>query len=415
MRSLNRELAHLFAVWRPVKIEPGQRVRLQLDMEDKTVRVAGFKGRGVFTYDVYSSPAEPRGTPDAPRTPTGFPSGRIAEFAGGLLRAEGLEPDPALRPPADDIRAVSAIQQHLREGFSYTLDEQAVPDGRDPIEWFLFETRQGHCEYFASAMAAMCRTIGVNARVVTGYVAAEYNEAAGAYTVRESNAHAWVEAELGAERWRRFDPTPPGDLARIHRPALGVLGRVRQLLDAVEYLWNSSVVSFDEDARKKFLDSEGAGGGLLGGLNGFAERLRHGGPRLLLRSVLVALAVFTVVAAIGLVFSLATRRWKKSRGAARRADRRADPELVRRLERSRFYEQFLAVLEKRGFPKPPWRPPLDHAAHISGRDAALGDISGRLTALYYKVRFGPGTLSDAERAAAADLLGAAARGPAAPR
>ena len=409
MRSLNQELAHLFAVWRPVEIEPRQRVRLELDTDDKTVRIAGFKGRGVFAYDVYSSPAEPRIDDESPRTPAYFPSTRIAEAARELLRAEGVEPDPAVRPVANDVRAASAIQQFLREGFAYTLDEQAVPPDQDPIEWFLFETRQGHCEYFASAMAAMCRSVGIDARVVTGYVAAEYNEAAGAYTVRESNAHAWVEAELGRGRWRRFDPTPPGDLARIHRPALGILGRVRQLLDAVEYLWNSSVVSFDEDARKKFLDTEGAGGGLLGSLNSFAERLRIGGPRLLLRSVLVALAVFAAVAAAGMAVSLVTRRWRGRRPRARRLARGADPDLARRLERSRFYEQFLAVLERRGFPKPAWRPPLEHAAHIARSDAGLGSISDRLASLYYKVRFGPGALSDAEVRAAADLLAAAAQ------
>lgn len=67
----------------------------------------------------------------------------------------------------------------------------------------------------------MCRTVGIDARVVTGYVAIDYNEATESYIVRASNAHAWVEAEVLPDRWRRFDPTPTADLVRIHEPPRG--------------------------------------------------------------------------------------------------------------------------------------------------------------------------------------------------
>jgi transglutaminase-like putative cysteine protease len=61
-------------------------------------------------------------------------------------------------------------------------------------------------------MVALCRSVGINARMVAGYLAAEFDASTGRYIVRESNAHAWVEAELGTDRWRRYDPTPPATL-----------------------------------------------------------------------------------------------------------------------------------------------------------------------------------------------------------
>ena len=81
--------------------------------------------------------------------------------------------------------------------------------GPDPVADFLFNVKAGHCEYFATAMAVMLRTRGVVARVVNGFLPGEYNEAAGAYTVRQSDAHSWVEVYFPETRsWVTFDPTP---------------------------------------------------------------------------------------------------------------------------------------------------------------------------------------------------------------
>jgi transglutaminase-like putative cysteine protease len=117
---------------------------------------------------------------------------------------------------ADTVRdKLLAIERRLQRQFSYSLefdDEFTV----DPIVTFLLRKRRGHCEYFASAMALLSRSIGIPARVVGGYRVWERNTLAGHYVVRERHAHAWVEAWTKDDGWDHFDPTPPSDLARAN-------------------------------------------------------------------------------------------------------------------------------------------------------------------------------------------------------
>ena len=95
----------------------------------------------------------------------------------------------------------------MRSAYGYTLDLRRVEDG-DPVADFLFNMREGHCEYFASAMVLMLRSRRVPARLVNGFQMGEYNEAADVYTVRQSDAHSWVEAYFPRQGhsgvWRPF-------------------------------------------------------------------------------------------------------------------------------------------------------------------------------------------------------------------
>jgi transglutaminase-like putative cysteine protease len=105
---------------------------------------------------------------------------------------------------------LSAIRDRLRADFTYSLSFERTP-GVDPVIDFLTERREGHCEYFAAAMALAARSIGIPARVVGGYVVEEYNEWGDFYVVRERDAHAWVEAWEGEAGWRTYDATPPDE------------------------------------------------------------------------------------------------------------------------------------------------------------------------------------------------------------
>ncbi|MFO0670943.1 MAG: DUF3488 and transglutaminase-like domain-containing protein [Polyangiaceae bacterium] len=109
--------------------------------------------------------------------------------------------------------ALLAIARHLRAEYKYTL-AAARNERHDPVLDFLFENKEGHCEYFASAMALLARSVGIPARVVTGYRVGEKNPILGHYVVRERNAHAWVEAYLEGRGWVLFDPTPNVELAQ---------------------------------------------------------------------------------------------------------------------------------------------------------------------------------------------------------
>ncbi len=111
--------------------------------------------------------------------------------------------------------------------YGYSLEMKA--GGPDPLADFLFNVKAGHCEYFSTAMAVMLRTRGIAARVVNGFLPGEYNEAAGAYTVRQSDAHSWVEVYFPETRsWVTFDPTPSAGRSRTgaHRSD-GAVAKIR--------------------------------------------------------------------------------------------------------------------------------------------------------------------------------------------
>ncbi len=93
-----------------------------------------------------------------------------------------------------------AIETYLRTHFGYTLQLPRVLP-HDPLGNFLFERKQGHCEYFSSAMAVMLRTLRIPSRVVNGFQTGEYNDLTSQYVIRASNAHSWVEAYFPGYGW----------------------------------------------------------------------------------------------------------------------------------------------------------------------------------------------------------------------
>ncbi len=104
-----------------------------------------------------------------------------------------------------------AINQFLVRIYTYNLQAPVLPDGADAVDSFLFVSKQGACETFASALTVLLRAVGVPARVVTGYTSGQYNILTGYYEVRNSDAHAWVEAFLPRVGWIEFEPTPGFD------------------------------------------------------------------------------------------------------------------------------------------------------------------------------------------------------------
>jgi len=153
---------------------------------------------------------------------------RIPQMAAQISASAGNRYDKAV-----------AIERYLKARYGYTLQlpSSAVAD---PVANFLFERKQGHCEYFASSMAVMLRTLGIPARVVNGFRSAEFNDLTGNYVVRAKNAHAWVEAYFPGYGWVTFDPTPGGDVGSPEG-----WGRAMLYLDAASSFWREWVVSYD--------------------------------------------------------------------------------------------------------------------------------------------------------------------------
>ncbi len=132
------------------------------------------------------------------------------------------------------------IENYLQTSYGYSLDLRRTTDG-DPVADFLFNVRAGHCEYFATAMVLMMRARRIPARLVNGFQMGEYSELSNVYTVRQSDAHSWVEVYFGQNGWVAFDPTPAAGLSTY---PTGIAARLRQYFDAFELFWQERVVGF---------------------------------------------------------------------------------------------------------------------------------------------------------------------------
>jgi len=192
----------------------------------------------------------------------------LPEFALAYLQLPSLDPRiPALAAQITGSASNSydkavAIERYLQAHYGYTLQlpRSAVAD---PLANFLFERKQGHCEYFASSMAVMLRTLQIPARVVNGFRSDEFNDLTGNYVVRAKNAHSWVEAYFPSYGWVTFDPTPGGAIGSPQG-----WGRVMLYLDAAASFWREWVISYDSSHQYVL------GQSVLSGTRGFWERAR---------------------------------------------------------------------------------------------------------------------------------------------
>lgn len=124
--------------------------------------------------------------------------GRTADLARQIVAEAGAT------NPYDQAKA---IEIYLRTNITYNETIPAPPAGVDPVEWFLFDLREGYCTYYATSMVAMLRSLGIPARMAAGFAQGEYDEALGEYVIRERDAHTWVEVYFPGYGWVEFEPT----------------------------------------------------------------------------------------------------------------------------------------------------------------------------------------------------------------
>ncbi len=274
-----------------------------------------------------------------------------------------------------------AIEAYLSENHRYRRKPpaQVAPD---PLAWFLFEGREGHCEYFASAMAVLLRAVGIPSRLVTGFVGGVYNPVSGWHVLRASDAHAWVEAYLPATGWTAFDPTPPVPAPRP--PPL--LSRLAFYLDAAETFWQEWVLSYDL-ARQLVLaarmerSSRSLGTRWLEAADTFWSALREKAERLGRRSMPLLVTLLALTAATAAVGPRLVTAWR-----TRRRLRRIQHGAAGAQEATLLYLRLLRALERQGFRKPPWLTPTEFANVLPPSELAAR--VREFTADYNRLRFG---------------------------
>jgi hypothetical protein len=366
----------IFASWRPIAVRLGSGANA-VTRRRATDSLTATGSGGSLAYTVRCDVSRP--TADTPwtRRTVRAPTPVVGDYARRVLTSAGVEPDPAKRPTDDDRRAVRELENELRRTCAYTLDVLAPPPGEDAVEWFLTKERRGHCEYFACALALLCRSVGIETRVVTGYLASEIDPATNQVTVRQSNAHAWVEARVGEHEWRTSDATPAESLDAMLRPELGVRGRLDRFLERIQDAWSTSVVNFDQSVRGR-LFSDWSKSRLAGLLNDLRRTARASGTP----------ATIAIVIAGVVLLAVAVRAAARLRPALRGANASL-PWLSARGKGApaRAYQKLLAELQRHGLAKPHWTPPLDHADAIERVSPVAAGALRTIAPLCYQAWF----------------------------
>jgi len=169
---------------------------------------------------------------------------RLHELAVALSRKEGR-----LLPEAG---RVLAILKYLDEdnGFVYSTNQTREDRTIDPVEDFLFNTKSGHCEYYASACTLLLQSAQVPARLVNGFYGSDVNSMTGKNEVRQKHAHAWVEA-FSNGRWQTLEPTPAAPRHATLSNADSV-SLVQNLQTVISDLWNDGVHNMSAERQKEF-------------------------------------------------------------------------------------------------------------------------------------------------------------------
>ncbi len=422
MRALATEV--VFSLYAPVEVATTEPRTLSVD--PATLLVRDVSTDRLARYWSYQLRYAPQPAPallvslssgfraPRPRDATSFPVDAVRPLADAILaevaRTANLPPKPAADASAADAptaerdaddtarftyarEAARAISGWMRANFRYTTDlsDFTRVAGEDPIVGFLARHRAGHCEYFASGLCAVLRSLGIDSRIVTGFIAIEYDDAAQQYIVRESNAHAWVEVRTGPFAWTAVDATPEESLLELQERNRSFADRFRWIYGKLEFLWNSRVVSYDSGAQATI-----AGRVQRGWREAMGERLSSvlGSMRALATSLSLGRAggVWFSVIAIGVstaglaALLVAMRR--------RRLRRRLRVEGVDRAEERRilrdagFYAEALETLARAGLAKPDHATPRMHAAALAERNAAAAHAFDRLAEAFYRVRYG---------------------------
>lgn len=327
---------------------------------------------------------------------------RLQKLASTLCTKDGN-----LISEADRLRAVL---QYLsaENGFTYSTMQTRQDRSIDPVEDFLFNTRSGHCEYFASACTLMLQSVQIPARLVNGYYGSDVNSMTGRNEIRQRHAHSWVEAFLDGH-WQTVEPTP----AEPRREMVSA-GKADSLMSnlqtAISDMWNDGVHNMSAERQKAFFEP------VISTSKSMFDSIRQQGFSTAawtgIQSFLTSpeswfswrggVATFLLLLVGGLISRLhpLASLWRSVQSLLARFSEK------QRARRSviRFYARFCALCEQHGM-----RPSAANSALEIGRSAILqfGDrlkseelrqLPIRIATAFNEVRFGKAELTDEQAA-----------------
>lgn len=274
-----------------------------------------------------------------------------------------------------------ALEHHLRSDYGYTLD-LPQKEVRDPLTDFLFVRRKGHCEYFASAMTVMLRTLGIPARLATGFQSGTFNPLTELYVVRASDAHSWVEAYLPRRGWTTFDPTPP-DPAQRHT---SLWDKLSLYGDAADTFWQEWVLAYNPGLQLTLAERMERSGRSFGlrWIDRIAVQVTIWKTRTIAWFRTSGGWLLLACGALVLVIWLAPKGWRSFRMLLRVREARLGHARVD--DATLLYGRMLELLKRRGYQKPAWFTPHEFAASLPRTE--IGALVEQFTEAYNALRFG---------------------------
>nr|MBI3613976.1 DUF3488 domain-containing protein [Nitrospirota bacterium] len=298
---------------------------------------------------------------------------------------------------------IVAVEGHLRSAYQYSLDVgTAAPV--NPVEEFLFVRKTGYCEHYATAMVVMVRALGIPARLVTGFLPGEWNGFGRYYTIRQRDAHAWVEVYFPRSGWVTFDPTPSVPAVASNQLWAGA----SRVIDSVRLKWDRFIIQYSlrdqmkvaQGIREQSDKVRGQALGLVATVHRWTANLQAW-IRQLARSPEELLTA--TLAGGGLLLLLLVTIWVWRRH--RHNSRPSEFPTVRQATAVRLYNRMLQLLATRGIVKAPGTTAIEFAGLVTRDWADAGPYVAPLTELYCRVRFGQAPLSPEELQQAEALLG----------
>ncbi len=353
---------HLFALDLPVAEPPLTRTAAGFTLQ------ARFPIRQKFHYRVTSELTATSGPVPPPKRLF------ISLPESGNPKARSLATQWAKSAPTDEMVVRAGLNYFTQNRFVYTLNPPALY--ANAIDQFLFETRQGYCEHYACAFVFLMRAAGIPARIIGGYLGGVPNPYGNFLTVRQSDAHAWVEVWLKGKGWVRIDPTavvapdrvsggigaalPPDELpsflisSPFNREG-SIWRRARYAWDALSNQWDIWFSGYSYLQQQALLEFLGVDAGSL-----------------VRRALLLITAIVLAVAGVAVVFFIRHRQGGID----------ADPALS-------AYRRFCIKLSRIGLVKLPSQGPLDFARYAARLQPTLATEIFEITHLYIHFRYGP--------------------------
>jgi protein-glutamine gamma-glutamyltransferase len=296
-----------------------------------------------------------------------------------------------------------AIRQYLLENYRYSLEADTATLS-NPLEEFLFTRKTGYCEHYATAMVVMLRTVGIPARLVTGFLATEWNEYGGYFTVRQRDAHAWVEVYFPHSGWITMDPTPTVNAA----VATSSWEPLSRLGESVRLQWDRLFIRYSAKDQLAVVH------GVREGSDALRERMSRWSSLLsapmsqaLSRLTHVTrtfqpgmLGLVTGVIVVGLALLLLMLRDRIGLWATAHI-----PTLHPQLAIVQLYTRMLRTVERHGVKKPPAATANEFVRLVEQEWKAAGPMVANVTALYHQGRFSRTPLTPGELSRAAEQVG----------